>query len=324
MADDASPTGRALLALEAIQSNPGITADRLALRLQVSDRAARRYVTVLRNIGIPIESSTGRYGGYRIGRGTRVPLTFSTPEALGLVMAVLQGWHGTVEAEHPAATALAKIMRVLPLSAGPPVEALRRIRAHNPSDAAATPDAELAATVAQACDARQSLRIGYSSGNRLPHDTVVDPWAVVVRHGRWYLLCWSTVARSRRVLRLDRMTTVTATGQGFEAPADLDAVAEVEEHLATGWPNQVEVRFAASFDELARCVPRALGRLTPEGGGCCRLRGSTDDLAWYAAKLAAVPAEFTVVQSDQLRSELRMLANRLAAAAGPDVATSAP
>jgi predicted DNA-binding transcriptional regulator YafY len=33
----------------------------------------------------------------------------------------------------------------------------------------------------------------------------VDPWAVVVRHGRWYLLCWSRSAQARRAFRIDRV-----------------------------------------------------------------------------------------------------------------------
>src|SRR6478752_5359111 len=50
---DASPTARALLALELVQDAPGITADRLADKLGVSDRAARRYIEILRGAGIP-------------------------------------------------------------------------------------------------------------------------------------------------------------------------------------------------------------------------------------------------------------------------------
>ena len=75
---DASPTARALLALELVQGSPGITADRLADKLGVSERAARRYVGILREAGIPIESVRGPYGGYRVGRGLRLPpLVFS-------------------------------------------------------------------------------------------------------------------------------------------------------------------------------------------------------------------------------------------------------
>src|SRR5262245_47533367 len=79
---DASPTARALLALEIVQSSPGITADKLAGKLGVSERAARRYISILREAGIPIESVRGPYGGYRVGRGLRLPpLMFSAAEA---------------------------------------------------------------------------------------------------------------------------------------------------------------------------------------------------------------------------------------------------
>lgn len=33
----------------------------------------------------------------------------------------------------------------------------------------------------------------------------VDPWAVVLRHSRWYLLGWSHTRQARRVLRVDRI-----------------------------------------------------------------------------------------------------------------------
>ena len=57
-----SPTARALLALEVIQNSPGITAERLGERLGVTERAARRYVAILREADLPIESVTGPYG----------------------------------------------------------------------------------------------------------------------------------------------------------------------------------------------------------------------------------------------------------------------
>ena len=70
MAYDVSPTARALLALEAIQNSPGITAQRLGERLGVTERAARRYVAILREAELPIESVSG---GSRRPRPTRYP-----------------------------------------------------------------------------------------------------------------------------------------------------------------------------------------------------------------------------------------------------------
>lgn len=316
MPPDLKPTARALLALEWIQGKPGITGAELASRLGVSDRAARRYVGVLREAGMPVESASGPYGGYRIGRGARVPpLMFSTAEALGLVMAVLRGWHGSVESDHPAAVALGKIVRVLPATAAAPAEAMRRVLAQNPADAAASPDPELTAAMAQACEIRRQVRIRYSTGRGPGREMVVDPWAVVVRHGRWYLLCWSRTAGARRVLRLDRVLQAEATGDSYAVPADLDPVRDVEEHLADGWTYEVEVRIDAPVELAARCAPRTLGRLHPVDEQSCVLRGSTDNPVWYAAQLAATHLPFTVVRSAELRAAVRALADRLAQAA---------
>jgi predicted DNA-binding transcriptional regulator YafY len=89
---DISPTARALRALEILQTRAEATADEIADSVGVTGRAARRYIAILREAGMPIESTRGRHGGYRLGRGTKLPPVVFTPtEALGLVMAVLDG-----------------------------------------------------------------------------------------------------------------------------------------------------------------------------------------------------------------------------------------
>ena len=112
-----SPTARALRTLELLQTSPGITADRLSWELGVSERTARRYVGMLREAGIRVDSTRGKYGGYTVSRGLRVPpLVFSPSEALALVMAVLDGHHDATGRDNPVAGALDKIMRALPES----------------------------------------------------------------------------------------------------------------------------------------------------------------------------------------------------------------
>jgi predicted DNA-binding transcriptional regulator YafY len=316
MSSGSSPTARALLTLELIQNRPGITGEALAEQLGVTDRAARRYVGILREAGIPVESVSGRYGGYRLGRGQRpAPLTFTAPEALGLVMAVLQGWHGAAVGDHPVAAALGKIVRVLPSASAAPVEALRRVSARNPADAAASPDPRLAAAVAQHCAAGGRLRVRYRAG-RTEREMLVDPWAVVVRHGRWYLLCFSHRARARRVLRLDRIAAVEPTGEVATVPVGLDPAVEVEQHLAEGWTHRAEVRFAAPLERARGRVPSALGRLSPLAGPepACLLRGSTEDPDWYAGQLAGCELPFTVLGSAEIAAAVAALSRRLAAA----------
>src|SRR5215472_11197960 len=134
-AQEISPTARALLALEAIQNVPGITAQRLGERLGVTERAARRYVAILREAGLPIDSVSGPYGGYQVGRGLRLPpLTFTAAEAMGLVMAVFEGHRNAADPADLVGSALAKIVRVLPEPAAGPVRALRAANAPASSD----------------------------------------------------------------------------------------------------------------------------------------------------------------------------------------------
>ncbi|MGW0807831.1 helix-turn-helix transcriptional regulator [Nonomuraea sp. NPDC002799] len=319
MTTQASPTARALLALELVQGSPGITADRLAGKLGVSERAARRYVGILREAGIPIESVRGPYGGYRVGRGLRLPpLVFSAAEALGLVMAVLDGHHDAGDPTDPVGGALGKIMRALPEPVAAQAEAVRRATAPVPDRAAARPDPQTTTLLVEACTAGRRVRLGYRSEAGAGAERVieVEPWAVVVRHGRWYLLCRSVSADARRAYRIDRMRGVEVLDAVFVPPADLDPVALLEEHLAVGWEYDVEVVIDAPADAVARCLPRAIGRLEPLDAATCRLVGSTSNPVWYAEQLATIPAAYRIVGCPAVRQAARALGRRLLAAGG--------
>ena len=315
MNSDASPTARALLALELVQGSPGITADRLADKLGVSERAARRYVGILREAGVPIESVRGPYGGYHVGRGLRLPpLMFSATEALGLVMAVLDGHHDASDPTGPVGSALGKIVRALPEPVAAQAEAVRRTTAPAPDRAAARPDPGTTAALVQACSNHRRVRLDYRSEAGSEWATEVDPWAVVVRHGRWYLLCRSHTSDARRAYRIDRVRAVEALDDTFIPPVDLDPVAVLEEHLAVGWEYDVEVVIDAPFDTVARCVPRAIGRLEPLDARTARLVASTSNPVWYAEQLAAIPAPYRIIRCPELQEAARVLGQRLLAA----------
>ncbi|GAB3597477.1 WYL domain-containing protein [Angustibacter peucedani] len=315
MSADSSPTARALLALELLQASPGITADRLAERLGVSERAARRYVGILREAGIPVESVRGPYGGYRVGRGVRLPpLVFSAAEALGLVMAVLDGHHDAGNPTDPVGSALGKIMRALPEPVAAQAEAVRRSTAPAPDRAAARPDPDATIALVTACGERRPVRFGYRSESGSEWDVDADPWAVVVRHGRWYLLCWSHSAQDRRAYRVDRVHDVRPLEGSITPPSDLDPVGMLEDHLAVGWEYACEVLVEAPVEQAVRWLPRTLGRLTAVDDGTSRLVGSTGNPYWYAELLVKVPVPYRVVGGPELRHAARALGRRLLAA----------
>ncbi len=316
MTRDASPAARALVALELIQNNPGITAGRLADRLGVTERAARRYVATLREADLPIESVTGPYGGYRVGRGMRLPpLMFTAVEALGLVMAVLEGHSKAADPADPVGGALAKIVRVLPERIAGPVRTVRDVSGPGSRDEF-RPSPELTTALIEASAAARRLRLTYRMGVA-DREMEVDPWAVVLRHSRWYLLGWSHTRQERRVLRVDRIVALQPLPATFRPPDDLDALRVLEEHLSQGWTHPVHVLVDATVEETARWLPRSLARLEPDGDRT-RLRATTDNPDWYARQLAALPARFTVLGSAELRRATAALGKLLidAAAAG--------
>jgi predicted DNA-binding transcriptional regulator YafY len=313
--DETNPTARALLCLELLQDSPGITAAQVGDKLGVSDRAARRYVAILRGAGIPIDSVRGPYGGYRVGRGLRLPpLHFSAAEALSLVMAVLDGHHDAGDPTGTVGSALGKIVRALPESVAAQAQAVRRSTASAPDRAAARPDPEVTTALVRAHSRSRRVRLGYRSeaGSQLLVDA--DPWAIVVRHGRWYLLCQSQPSGAMRAYRIDRVLSVDELDETFKPPVDVDSVAMLEDHLATGWEYQAEVLIEAAVATVARRLPRALGRLEAVDEARSRLVGSTSNPVWYAEQLAAVPAPYRIVKGPELQRAAREVGQRLLAA----------
>lgn len=317
MTTETSPTSRALLALELIQTNPGLTADRLASSLGVTERAARRYVGILREAEIPILSVRGPYGGYTVGRGVRLPpLIFSATEALGLVMAAVDASYDAADPADPVGSALGKILRALPEPVARQAEMVRRMARSVPDRYAARPDPATTALLVQACAGHRLVLLGYRSEAGSEWVTRVEPWAVVARHGRWYLLCRLVKSQGIRTYRLDRVQSVELLDETFEPPADLDAVATLEENLAAGWEFPTEVVIQAPAELASQWLPRSIGRLEAVDEGSCRLVGTTSTPDWYAEVLAALPVEFTIVAGPELRAAARALGERMLAAAG--------
>ncbi|AQZ61053.1 transcriptional regulator [[Actinomadura] parvosata subsp. kistnae] len=315
MPTDLSPTARALRAMEILRTRPGVTAGELSAGLGVTERAARRYVAILREAGIPVESVRGPYGGYRLGRGTRLPpVAFTEPEALGLVMAVLAGR----PADADVAAALDKVIRALPESVGRQAAVLREHAAATPDRLSARPDPATTSTLVAAVAERRRVVVAYRSESGNEWEAEVDPWAVVVRHGRWYLLCFSHRARAVRTYRIDRVREVRRGARSFRPPAGLDPVAALEENLGTGWEYATRVVFDAPLAEVAPWIRPPMGRLEPSGDGCV-LIGSTSNPAMYAQEwLPTIPFSFSVEGGPELRAALAKLTARLSAAlSGP-------
>lgn len=140
---------------------------------------------------------------------------------------------------------------------------------------------------------------------------------IVVRHGRWYLLCYAHHVDATRTYRIDRIQAVEALPDPSSLPADLDTVATVERSLGTGWKYRTHVVFDAPPEQVAPHVTPPMGTLSSlDKAMRTTLRGSTNNPNMYAGEwLARIPIRFQIIEGPELRQAVAAVADRMAAAA---------
>ena len=124
-------------------------------------------------------------------------------------MAALDGHHDVSDPESPVGSAIARILRALPTAVAAQADSMRRSTAPVPDRAAARPDPVITAALVGVCSEGRLARLRYrtEAGRRLQVE--VEPWFVVVRHRRWYLLCRLLPTLDVRAYRVDRVDAVT-------------------------------------------------------------------------------------------------------------------
>jgi predicted DNA-binding transcriptional regulator YafY len=126
------PTTRVLAMLELLQARRQLSGAELAAGLGVDQRTVRRYALRLADLGIPVTAERGRYGGYRLLPGYRLPpLMLTDDEATAVVIGLLAA-ERLGQPVAGLATALAKIQRVLPATLSERVAALRQTLGFDP------------------------------------------------------------------------------------------------------------------------------------------------------------------------------------------------
>ena len=261
MAPDASPTARALLALELIQGAPASLPSGSASGSGFGARGSPLCRHPARGPH-PDRFGPRAYGGYRVGRGLRLPpLTFTATEALGLVMAVLDGHHDPADPADPVGSALGKLVRALPEPVAAQAEAVRRAAAAAPDRPPPGPTRRRPPSSTPAPDQRsfgsatgpRRARMGHRGrpvGRRGPARPVVPRCAGRSGPTRPRLPGRPGRASSRSTATLRRPTASTPSRCSRSTSR-------------SGWEYEVDVVIEAPVDRVRRRLPRALGRLDP-------------------------------------------------------------
>ena len=309
------PTTRVLAVLELLQSRGQIGGAELAERLGVDRRTLRRYIATLEEMGIPITTEQGRYGGYRLVPGFKLPPMMFTEEeaqALSLGLIAARGL-GLADAAPAIESVQAKLDRVLPSAPRKTVAALRESVALQTGEARTNADAKLLRALSESAQARTSSALRYRAADGSVTSRDFDVYGLIFRTGRWYVVGHCHLRKGLRTLRLDRVAHAEPTPRAFTRPEGFDASEYLSRAMAT-LPRAIEVEVFLHTDlaTAQRELHYAMGVPETAGDGVS-LRGSVDELDWYARELMRLPFRFEVRSPANLRKAIARLARELAA-----------
>ncbi|MFE9251812.1 helix-turn-helix transcriptional regulator [Streptomyces sp. NPDC007088] len=343
------PTGRVLTLLELLQSGGTRTTAELAGRLGVDGRTVRRYVEQLIDLDVPVEAVRGRYGGYRLGPGHRLPpLMLGDEEAIAVLLGLVAGRRAGLTTTLTASeTAAAKIRRVLPRPLARRLDAvLDSLAFTEPAAAFEPPDAEILLTLADAVRHRRPVAVAYTDRTGRRGGRTLHPYGVVSHAGRWYVTGADPGIGEDRTLRLDRVTEARTLPGSFEAPdAPPDPARRVLSGFATAaYRYEVRLRMYGTAGQVRARLPESVARVEgmegmdgvegrsgdgtepgtgssgdgDPGGGVrrwLRVELRAERLDWLPPVLASLDLPFVIEAPSELRLLVAEFAERFAARA---------
>ncbi len=304
------PTTRVLTVLELLQAHGQMGGAELAERLNVDRRTIRRNITVLEELGIPVMTEQGRYGGYRLVAGFKLPpMMFTEEETLAVSLGLLAARQlGLADAAPAIASVQAKLERVMPSNLK------KRVRGVSNTTRVILPRGEPSLddhalhTLTAATEAARTVGFTYHSPRHGEIDRRIDPYGLVFREGRWYVTGFCHLREAMRSFRLDRISNVHLLPGTFRRPPDFDAADFLSESfLSWGRTHEVSVLLhtdhgsaAAAFSFLPSCADQFV---QVDDGLLFVTR--TDSYEWFAWWLTQLPFRFTILKPEGLKHTLR-------------------
>lgn len=314
-----NPTGRALQLLSLLQTNRFWPCAELAARLGVTERTVRRDLDRLRELGYPVDSTSGRYGGYRLATGTHVPpLILDDEEAVAVAIGLRYAAEAAISGiEETSLRALAKIEALLPH------RLRRRVSALHSSVASlrrAVDDdvihPESLSVFAAACRDHEHVRFDYRRTREERSRRHVEPHQLVTAGRRWYLVAWDRDRGDWRTFRLDRIQAPRAVGTRFPprtVPGG-DAAEFVARSIGrTARDHAATLVIHMPYAEIEGVLRWADHTLREDHAEHCVIGIRSEDLGRLAMTIAeiALTAPVSVIEPAELASAVERLATHL-------------
>lgn len=306
-----STSARLLRLASLLQSRRHWAGAALAAELGVDARTVRRDVDRLRELGYPVEASSGVGGGYALGRGAELPpLVLDDDEAVTLALALRAASANVGGLEDAALALLAKLDQLMPARLRRRSTALHAVTLSLRTGPPLV-DASLLQTLATACRDCRTLTFGYSNHAGEPSQRQVEPLRLANFGRRWYLIAWDQDRQDWRSFRVDRVQGAPRPGPGFPPRAlPTDAAERLERGIAySPFACRVTLRVPGTAPELEAALPLWCGILEPESDTHSLLRVGADSPEALVAQVLMIgrPAEL-VEYSEPLADMQQLLA----------------
>jgi predicted DNA-binding transcriptional regulator YafY len=311
------PVMRVLTLLEILQARDHVSGAELAERLEVDLRTVQRYIVRLKDLHIPIDSSRGVGGAYRLRPGFRLPpLLLTNEEAFALSLGLRSLRQVGLAAFAPATEgALAKLERVLPDTLRESVRTVEDVVAIEPGPWVVSTSVECLISAASAIRTCKRIRFAYESHDGTDSRRQVEPYAVLHTDGRWYLIGHCLSRKDLRTFRLDRVRELEICPDGFQRPDRFDARLYMQERMPfVQSVYQIDVWIDMPIEEAGQTfAPWRV--VTEEHKGGTRLRCGRDRLEMFAAMLLSMGRRIVVHSPKELRQTFRQLSKQAMLAA---------
>lgn len=272
-------SSRLLTMLLLLQTRERMTTRELSDRLEVSGRTVLRDVEALSAAGVPVYAERGRHGGIVLLPGARLNVAQLNPQELEAIsVAGLDARHRAELGMAAAHEAAAQKIAARRATAGTPgVSLADLVLVDNTGWFAAVGEGVDVGRFALDLRGSGRLRIRYRrSGAARPSSYTVDPYGLVAKAGRWYLVADHRGAP--RLFNLERLVGYRLLPEAGRTRPNAD-LASVWEHLKHDVESSGDVvvtaRLRASRVDLARRIlgARLVEVSVPEDGWCrVRLR----------------------------------------------------
>lgn len=218
---------RLISLLMLLQTRGRLTAQELALRLEVSERTIYRDLEALSSAGIPVYAERGPGGGISLVDGYQTRLTgLTAAEAQALFLLGMAGPLSDLGLDRALSDALLKLSAALPVGQREDAQRLHeRIHMDSTWWYYSRETLPLLSLLQEAVCHDSTILLSYLNEHDNACQRLLNPYGLVSKAGIWFLVAVQAQSGEQHILRVSRIQSIEYSGASFTRSHDFDLAA---------------------------------------------------------------------------------------------------